>query len=144
MTGNRHGDVVRRDRVRDRAHRLRRADSPRDVGVANGFADRNLLERPPDTLLESRAADVEWQVQADRRLLDEPDDLSHQRLITAIGADETCPRKTVLQAPDQLVSVIAEQNGGDALLARRDQDRAERRLPDRELDLLVDAACAVL
>ena len=137
MAGNGDGEIVRRARAGDGAHRLRRSDAPRDLGVGDRLADRNLLQRLPDTLLEGGAADVERKIQADPRRLNEADDPRDESLIVAIGANETRFRKAILKIADELVGIVSEQDRGDALLARGDEDRAKRRLPDSESDLLV-------
>ena len=43
MAGNGDGEIVRGASAGDGAHRLRRSDSPRDLGIGNRLADGNLL-----------------------------------------------------------------------------------------------------
>src|SRR6185437_156272 len=52
VTGNGDREVVLGTRTGDRAHRFWRSDTPRDLGIRNGLADRNLLKRLPHTPLE--------------------------------------------------------------------------------------------
>src|SRR5262249_50884652 len=125
MARNGDSEVVRRARAGDGPHRPGRTDPSGDFGVGYRLADGNLLKRPPYTPLEGRAADVERKTQADPRRLNEADNPRDQSLIRAIGADETRFREAILKIADQLLWVITEQDGGNALLARSDQDRAE-------------------
>ena len=144
MAGNGDGQIVRCARAGDGAHRLRRFNAPSDFGVGNCLADGNFLERLPYTLLEGRAADVERKIEADFWGFDEADNPRDQRLIVTIGANETRFRKAVLQIADECVRIVPEQDRGDALLARGDEDGTELRLPTDESNLFVGAAGAVL
>ena len=110
MAGNGDGEIVRRARAGDRAHRLRRPDAPRDFGVGHGLADGNLLQRLPHPLLEGGAADVERKIQADPRRLDEADDPRDQSLIVAVGANETRLREAILEIADELLGIVSEQD----------------------------------
>ena len=116
MAGNGDGNIVRGAGTGDRAYRLRGADTPRDLGIGNGLADGNLLQRPPHPLLEGGAADVERKVQADTGRLDEADDPRDQSLIVAIGANEAGVRETILKIADELVGIVSQQDRGDTLL----------------------------
>ena len=127
VAGNGDGKIVRGAGTGDRAYRLRGADTPRDLGIGNGLADGNLLKRPPHPMLEGGAADVERKVEADIGRLDEADDPRDQSLIVAIGADEARVREPILKIADELVRVVSQQDRGDALCARGDQDGAETR-----------------
>ncbi len=49
-----------------------------------------------------------------------------------------------MQVADEFVRIIPEKDGGDAFLARSDQDCPQRALSDRELDFLVRSAGSVL
>src|SRR6187397_799716 len=144
MTGNGDREVVRRARASDSAHRLRHPDAACDFGVGHGLADRNLLQRLPDALLESGAANVEREIQTDPRRLDETHNACNEALVVAVGADETRPRKTILEIANEPLGIVSEQNRGDALRTRSDEDRTERRLSNSESDLLVGATSAVL
>src|SRR5690242_21166940 len=53
-----HGEPIARARVRDRAHRTRRADLRRDLRVAARLSAWNALQRLPDPPLECGRADV--------------------------------------------------------------------------------------
>ena len=68
------------------------------------------------------------------RRLDEADDLGDQSLEAGVAADQLGVREAVLQIAHQRVGIVAEQDGADALVARGDQDRAERALADGEAD----------
>src|SRR5262245_49395502 len=48
-------------------------------------------------------------------------------------------REAILEAAEQLVRVVSQQDGGDALGARGDKDGAEGGLSNSELDLLARA-----
>ena len=97
MAGNGNRDGVRRAGARHRAHRLRRADPVGDLRISDGRAGRNFLQGLPDALLEGRAADVERQVDAARRRLDETHDPRDQLLEGGIAADELRLREAVLK-----------------------------------------------
>ena len=104
---------------------------------------RDLAQRLPDALLEGGAAHVERQVEAERRRLDEAHDLGDQLLEIGIAADQLRAREAVLEIAHKRVRIVAQQDGADALVALRHQDRAERALADGEADLGVRAAGAV-
>src|SRR5215831_2075299 len=125
MARNGCSEVVRRACAGDGPYSLRRSDLSGDFGVGYRLADGNLLKRPPHTPLEGRAADVERKTQADPRRLNEADNPCDQSLILAVGTDETRFREAILKIADQLLWVVPEQDRGDALLARSDEDRTE-------------------
>src|SRR5262245_38314130 len=100
MAGNGDSEPVRRAGLGNGTRRLRRSDAPGNLAVADGRTDRDLAERLPHALLKRRTADVERKIQADPRCLDEADNLGDQGLIVAIGADEPCFRKAVLEIAD--------------------------------------------
>src|SRR5271170_4892028 len=54
------------------------------------------------------------------------------------------PREAILKVAHEVVRIISEKDGGDAFLARRNQNGAKRRLANRKLDLLVRPARTVL
>ena len=143
MTGDRDCEVVRRAGTCDGAHRLRRPDAPSDFGVGNRFAGAKVLQRQPDPPLECGAAQIERKVQADLRPFDEGDDPRYQGLVVAIGPDQPRVREAILEAADERLRIVSEQDRGHALLARGHQKGAERRLADGEPQLLVAAAGAV-
>src|SRR6516165_4998833 len=144
VTGNCDREFVLGARTGDRAYRLWVSDTPRDLGIGNGLADGNLLKRPPHTLLEGGAAHVERKAQADSRFLNKGDNTRNQSLIVLNSADEMRCQEAILEVTDELVRVVSQQDGGDALLARSDEDGAERGLSDGEPYFLVRASGAVL
>ena len=134
VAGDRDRDPVRRAGLSDRAHGLRPADAPRDLGIARGRSARDLAQRLPDALLERGAAHVERQIEPLRRRLDEADHPRDHPLEALIAADQPGLRKAILKAAHERVRVVAELDRADALAGRRDEDRAERALADREAD----------
>ena len=146
-------DAVARDRHRvgvgragsgDGAHRSRRTDLLGDARVRLRLAGRDLAQRQPDALLEGRAAHVERQGEAVGRRLDQPDHLGHQLLVRRVAADQPRPRKPVLEVAHQRLGIVAEQDRGDTLGARRDEDGTERALADGEGQHLLGAARPVV
>ena len=105
-----------------------------DFGSSGRRAGRDLAQRLPDALLERRAADVEGQVEPERRRLDEADDAGHELLEAGVAADQPGLRKAVLEVAHQGVRVVAEQDRAHAPDAGGDQDRAQRALADGEAD----------
>src|SRR3954453_17681093 len=144
MTGNDDGKIVRGASSCHGTYGSRRADPLRNLSIGPRGADRNLLQRLPDALLERSAANVQGKIQADARRLDETDYPSYQSLVVMIRADQMRPRKAILQVANKIVRIVSEKDCGHALLARSDKNGAKRRLANRELDLLVRPARTVL
>ena len=105
MARNRNAEIVRRTRAGDRAHGVRRADTLRDLGIGNRFADGNLLQSLPRTLLERGSANVKGKIKADPRHLNKADNPRDQSFIVAIGPNEMRFRKAVLEIADEFVRV---------------------------------------
>ena len=59
----------------------------------------------PDPLLERRAPNVEREVEAFLRGLDEADNASNQRFVFPVGADQGCLREAVLQLVNESVGI---------------------------------------
>jgi len=72
--------------------------------------------------------------------LHEPDDARHPVLEPAVGADELGLREPPLPTPNELVRVIAELDGADALRRRRNENRSERAFADREANVVARTA----
>jgi 4-hydroxy-tetrahydrodipicolinate reductase len=125
MAWNGNRDRVRCAGVRYGAHRFRRTDAPGDLRIARRRAGRNLAQRLPDTLLEDSAAHVEGEIETDPGRLNDTDNACDQSLIVAIAANETRLREAILKIADELVWVVAQQDRGNTLLARGDEDGAE-------------------
>ena len=53
-------------------------------------------------------------------------------------------REAILEAADELVRIVSQQDSGDTFLARGNEDGAEGGLSDSEPDLLARAPIAVL
>ena len=66
----------------------RRARALRDRRPGNRLAGRDIPQHPPYALLERRAADIERQIKANARGLDNADYPRDQRLIVRVAADE--------------------------------------------------------
>ena len=128
----RYGDreVVRGAGTGNRTYGSGRTNSLRDFCVGNCLADRDLLERLPHPPLEGSAADVKRQIETEPRGFDQADNARHKGFVVPVGSDQAGFGKTILQITHQLIRVVAKKNGGYSLLARRDQDRAERCLTD--------------
>ena len=108
VAGNGDGEIVRRACAGDRPHGFRRADASCDLVIGNGFAEGNVLQGLPYTLLEGSAANVERKIQPDPRRLNEADNSRDERLIVAIGANEMRFRKAVLEIADEFVRVVSQ------------------------------------
>jgi len=105
-----------------------------DFGVAGGLAQGDFGERAPDTLLEGGAADVEGEIEGELRVFHEADDAGDDLLEIAVGADQVRPGKAVLEIAGELVGVVSQENGADALVGCGDEDGTERALADGEAD----------
>ena len=92
------------------------------------------LQRLPHALLERGAADVERQVQALTRRLDEADDLGHHVLEFGVAALKLGVRKAVLQVAHQRMRDRRRAGSRTRPCRGGDQHRAERGLPDGEAD----------
>lgn len=125
----------------DGAHRVRRPDPLRELGITDRRAERDVLKRLPDPLLKRGAANVERQIETDLRRLHAADHARDHRLVVPVSADQTRLGESILKKP---LGVIPEKNCNNALPARSDQDRAEGALTDREPDLLVRPSGAIL
>ena len=79
-----------------------------------------------------------------RRRFHESDDSRHQLLEVAIAADQIRAGKLVLKIARQLIGIVAQQNGANAAFTLGHQDRAERTLSDREANVVVGAASAIV
>src|SRR5216683_3516998 len=144
MTRDGHGQLVGRARAGHGPGCLRRANPASDLQVRDRLARRDFPKRPPHPLLERSAANVERQIETETRRLDEPDDTGYEGFIVAVGSDHLRLGKAILKLAHQLIGIAAEEDGRDAFLARRHQNGAKRALSDRDTDLLVCAARAIL
>ena len=140
VAGDRHGDAVRGAGASHRAHRFRRADRLGDVRVARGRARRNAAERLPHAMLKGGALDVEGKVEIGARVLDEGDDPGGEPLERLVAADQTRAGELILEVAEQGSRVVAEKDGAYALVARSDENGAERALADGEFDRGIRAA----
>jgi len=125
MTGNGDSEFIRGASSRHCADGLRRANAPRDVSVGHRCAGRYFPKRLPNALLEGRASDIKGKVEAQPRLLDEPNHARNQVLVVAVSANKVSLREAVLEVTDEFVRVISKKDGSNALLGRRDQDSAK-------------------
>jgi hypothetical protein len=110
MTGYGDREIIGRAGTRYGTHSLGRTDSLRDFHVGNRLADRNFLQRLPDTSLEGRAADVEGQIESHLRSFDEADDPRDQRFIVLVGADQRGLREAILKLTKESTGIVSEQN----------------------------------
>ena len=88
MTGYSDREIIGRAGTRYGTHSLGRTHSLSDFHVRNRLADWNFLQRLPNTALESRAADVEGQIEPHLRSFDKADNPGNQRLIVLVGTDQ--------------------------------------------------------
>lgn len=139
MARNGDSKIICRAGARDRTDRLWQADPSDDLGVTHRLANGNVLKGLLHPLLKGGSAHIEGQSETDAGLLDHPNYAGHQGFIVAIRADQLSLRKTILEAPDHLIGIIVEQDGGNALLARSDQGGTKGGLSDGEFELLVFA-----
>ena len=110
------------------------ADTFGDLRVTPRFSEGNLAELLPDALLKRRPAHLQRQIQPRGRPLDEGDDLGDELFEFAVSADEIRIRETLLKTFHQVIRIITKRDAADAMLRRRDKDRAERTLADRKVD----------
>src|SRR3984893_8408091 len=144
VTRDGYGQLVGRTRAGDGSNCFGRADPASDFRVGDRLARGDFLKRLPHPLLEGGTANIERQIEAETRRLDEPDDTRYEGFVVAVGPDQLRLGKAILKVADQLAGVAAEEDGRDAFLARSHQNGAERALSDREADVLVRAAGAIL
>ena len=102
-----------------------------DLRIGRRLARRNLPQRLPDALLERGAADVEGQVEAEARRLHEADDPRDQVLVVPSPPIRRALGKAILKIAHERVGVVADQDRHHALVARGDEDRAERAIGRR-------------
>ena len=107
MAGNGDGKIVRGASPGHGTGGRGYANAPRNLGIGDGRADWDFLERLPHASLESSAANIKGKIQANPRRLDEPDYPSHQGFVVTIGADEMRARESGLEGcarayPDHL------------------------------------------
>src|SRR5687768_18305549 len=112
MARDGHRERVGATRLRHRADRCWRAETPRDVGVAPRRSRRDLAQGLPDALLEGRPAHIERQVDRRRRCLNQPNDLRDQFLETCIATDELRVRKAILQVSEDRKSTRLNSSHG--------------------------------
>ena len=121
MARNGQRDPVRGARFADRIRFVRFADALGDLASGSPWRLPESRERLPDALLEGRALDIERQIQAARRVLDQGYDLGKDGLQAGIIGDrvgiETLVQARALRSPDRL-----ERDGAHPLVAHRDQD----------------------
>jgi len=143
MTGDGDGEWIGRAGTRHRAHRFRRADGLRYIGIARGLARRDLTQGLPHALLERCAAYIKGQVEAQCGCFDKTNYLGDEPLKILVARDEVRTREAVLEIAGEGIGVFAQENGANTAIACRDQDRAERALRDREAYLGSGAARTV-
>src|ERR1700682_5576845 len=144
VAGDGDGEVIGCASLSHCARGFRRADAFSDLCVADSGARRNLAQCLPHAFLKGGAAYIEGKAQAQRRCFDEPDDLRNQLLECCVPPNQPRLGELVLQVVHELFGIITQQNGADPPLALGDQDSAKRALPDREADLGVRPARAVV
>src|ERR1700730_9499120 len=144
MAGDGDREVIGCASLSHRARGFRRTDAFSHLCVTDRGARRNLAECLPYSLLKGGAAYIKGKAQAQGRCFDESDDLSNQLLECCVPPNQPRPGKLVLQVVYELFGIITKQDGADSPLALRDQDSAQRTLPDREADLRVRPASAVV
>ena len=129
MAGDGDGDRVRADGCGDGAGGRGAAEFAGKVGVAAGFAARDLLQGLPDALLEGGGADVEREGRGEGMLAglagDEGDGVCEPAGV-ALGGDELGLVEALAQVGDELGVVAAEGDGADAGGGGGDEHAAER------------------
>ena len=135
MARNGDRERVRRAGLRHGAHRLGAPMRAAISRVARRRAGRDLAQRLPHPLLESGAAHVERQVQAQRRALRRSRRPWRPAARTARRRRSSrASGKRSCRSRSKRLGIVAEQDGADALGGGGDQDRAERAFADREAD----------
>src|SRR5262245_18202445 len=97
MTGDRHSQHICGARLSDAPDGFRLSDSRCQFRVADRGSSRDLLQRLPHPLLESRSSDVQGQMNTCLRRLYESDNPGNDLLKVRFAADQVGVRKTVLQ-----------------------------------------------
>ncbi len=108
MAGDGDRDFIGATSLGDGADCARLTDAPGDLGIACGFAWRNLPQSLPDALLKGRAAHIERQIEANARRFDEADDAGDELLEFRVAADQIGLREAILQVAGEFVGVVAE------------------------------------
>jgi hypothetical protein len=144
MTRDGNCQVVFGARLRNGTNSLRTPDALRNLSVAGRVAWTDRAQRAPYSLLKDRPTNVERQVEPERWSLHERHHASDELLEGGISSDQLGIRKLVLEVAHQLLGIVAEQNRADASLGPCNDDVPERAAPDREANLRVRSARAVL
>ena len=126
VTGDRNGDRIGAAGLRYRAHGLRRADLFCHLRIACSGAGRNFTQGLPDPLLEGAPTQVEWKIEAGLGRFDKANDPGDPPREIGIACGQTCAWEARLEIARQRIGIIAEQDGTDPRLARRNQNAAER------------------
>lgn len=134
VAGDRHREGVRCAGPSYCPRSVRGADPCGDLGVARRRARRDRAQRLPDPLLKGGAADVQGQVQAGARRLDEADHPRHDPFEVSISAHQRGAWKAVLEILHQIPGVVTEEDRAHACRALRHEDGPEGAVADGEVD----------
>src|SRR5215469_15601695 len=116
----------------------------RHFRIAGRLPRRNSLQLLPDALLEGGAANIQRQVQADSRSLDEANDLRDELLVLLISTNETGLGKLVLEISGKRIGIITHEDRADSFFGGGDKNGAQRRLRDGKANGVSRAALAIL
>src|ERR1700760_4571833 len=129
--------------IRDGTLAPRGGDTPCNIHAGNRLSGRHMPQRPPQSLLERRAADIARQIKANPRGFHIDHHARDQGLIVGVTADEMRFWKAVPEMAHEFVRLVPEQDGNHALPARGNENGAERCPPDGKPDLLIRPAGTV-
>ena len=97
MTGNRNRDLVGRTCSCDGANGFRCANPLSYLRIAGGLTSGNFPQRLPDTLLKHRAAQIEWEFEANLGMFDKADDIRDDCFEVTVSAEQIRSWKSVLE-----------------------------------------------
>src|SRR6266404_6576295 len=120
VTRDRDSEIVRGASTGDSPNGLGCADPAGDLCVGDRLANGDLLKGVPNALLESSAAYVERQIEAENRRLDEAHDTRHEDLVVLVGPNQMGLGETILKVADQLVEGVPQKHRRYPPLAPRE------------------------
>src|ERR1700682_2909846 len=143
VTRDSHSERIGGAGLRYGASRLRRADAAGDVAVARGLSCGDGPQCLPDALLEGCAPHIQRQIQSQSGRFHASDHPSNPLFELNIATHEGRFRETVLQVSHEGIGVIAHRDGAHPSVTARNENGAQRALPNGEADLGVYTTGAV-
>src|SRR5262245_28337491 len=119
---------------------LRQADTRGNFGIAGRRADRDVAQGLPYTLLERSTAQIERQVEALRRRIDESDDLRDEMLEFQRAFDNGASWKAAPQLRGEIRTIIAKEDGAHALSTSCHENGTDQAFPEGKTDYPIGVA----